>query len=467
VRWPVDDSLRWRIGTSHAADWAGTIAAMPHDAQPVARFRLSRWRTPTWPLQLALAWLRRSLAVSLLVLAGGCASVAPPVQDDAAGREALLQAVWQTLGDRHVDPPPPGWADAVARHRPAVLAAPPLSQDPEALWTALDGLAAEWRDAHTRVEGPRDIARQLRQEVVSLGFVLLPIAQQWVAFRVDPESPAHAQGLRDGMVLLDWNGEPPQAVWARLQQQPRTSSTPQATDAHSLRRWLDGAPGTWVHSRWQRADGSPLAVTAERQRRIRPPSWQLTRRDSGVAVLRWSRFDSALEGPLVRALGSLSADVPGLVLDLRGNGGGSVAMTQRLAAAMLPTPHAGALVGRKGEPGKPTRLAGRAVYTGPLVVLLDRYSASGSELLARTLQYLGRARVVGETSCGCLLVIMRYLPLAPDARLAVSERHIHWSTGRVEGVGVLPDVPVQRSLAGVQAGRDEVLEQAERLLLAP
>jgi hypothetical protein len=34
-------------------------------------------------------------------------------------------------------------------------------------------------------------------------------------------------------------------------------------------------------------------------------------------------------------------------------------------------------------------------------------------------------------------------------------------------VGVLPDVPVQRSLAGVQAGRDEVLEQAERLLLAP
>ncbi len=404
------------------------------------------------------------MAVFLLVLTG-CASPPTAVQDDPDGRMALLDTVWQTIAERHVDPPPPGWEAARERHRAAVLAAPPLAQDPEALWAALDGVAAEWRDAHTRVEGPRDIARQLRHEFVTLGFSLIDVEGQWVAQRVDPQSAAYLEGLRNGMRLLSWNGEPPDAVWARLQANPRPSSTPQATATRALRRWLDGAPGTVVQSRWLNQDGSELALVSERRTQQRPPTWKLEERQTGVAVLRWNQFDTRLEAPLTEALAQLPSTVRGLILDLRGNGGGSFAMTQRLAASFLPEPQPGAIVGRKGDPGRPQVLGGKPLYTGPLVVLLDRVSASGSELLARTLQMLGRAKVVGELSCGCLLSVSRYLPLAPSARLAVSDGHIRWDNGRVEGLGVMPDVPVTRTLAALREGRDEVLARAEGLLL--
>lgn len=413
-------------------------------------------------------WITLQRAVLPVLLAAtlsacGTAPVLP--QDDAAGREAMLQTVWTTLGERHVDAPPPGWDTAISRHRAAVLAAPPLAQDPEALWIAVDRLAAEWRDAHTRVDTPRDVARQTRFEVVTPGFGLQPIGGVWVAHRVDPQSAAHAAGLRDGLLLRAWNGEPPEAVWARLQQTPRTSSTPQATASRSIRRWLDGAPGTVVPTRWERPDGSMLNLNVERRMVQRPPSWSLVRRDSGVAVLRWSHFDTRLEAPLMQAMAQLGPDVRALVLDLRGNGGGSFAMTQRLAGALLSGNQTGAIVGTKGKPGEATRLTGLGLYGGPVAVLLDRESASGSELLARTLQALGRARVVGETSCGCLLSVSRHLMLGTEARLAVSEGHIRWPEGRVEGVGVQPDLAVERTLAGVQAGRDEVLDAAERALL--
>ncbi|MEK8052983.1 S41 family peptidase [Ideonella sp. DXS22W] len=428
--------------------------------------------SPTMTLldPLALRRLgRRVLGAAALALGlAACSTVPTAPPDDAAGREALLATVWSTLGERHVDPPPPAWPQAMARHRAAVLAAPPLAQDPDALWQALDGLAAEWRDAHTRVEGPRDLARVQRHEVVGPGFGLLPVAGQWVATAVRPDSAAHAAGLRDGMALLSWQGESPQTVWARLSQQSRTSSTPQATEQLALRRWLHGASGGRVDTVWARPDAGPLSISVEQQVWTRPPHWSVQRLPSGVTVLRWSHFAPELEAGLTAAIGQLGQqgpDVRGLVLDLRGNGGGNFDMTQRLAAALLPARAEGAIVGRKGEPGASTVLHGRGLYNGPVAVLQDHGSASGSELLARTLQALGRARVVGQVSCGCLLSITRYLPLGPQARLAVSERHIRWADGRVEGVGVQPDLPVERSLAAVQAGRDEVLEAAERWLL--
>lgn len=376
-----------------------------------------------------------------------------------------MERVWRGIDERHVDPPPADWAQARERWRDAVQTAP--TDDPDALWQALDGLAGERRDAHTRVEGPRDLRRVVNHEIHTLGFTLAWIEGEWVADRVLPESPAARAGLQVGQRLLTWDGEPPEEVWARRWRNARGSSTPQARELMAMRRWLDGPAGSSVVLRWQGPDGLEQTMSLARELRRVPSVASLFTQASGVSVLRWNRFDTQLEPELMRALSEVPPG-PGLVLDLRGNGGGSFDMTKRLIGALLPEATDVHVTNMRGGHGRAVHLVGGAPrYTGPLVVLVDRASASGSEMLASSLQAVGRARVVGELSCGCLLAIRRYIDLAPNARLAVSEQALALPDGRrIEGVGVQPDVTVPRTLAALREGRDLVMAAAEDLLLS-
>jgi carboxyl-terminal processing protease len=104
-------------------------------------------------------------------------------------------------------------------------------------------------------------------------------------------------------------------------------------------------------------------------------------------------------------------------------------------------------------------------YKGPVVILVNGGSASGSELFAGSMQAAGRAKVVGEPSCGCLLGFLGYARVPGGADLAYSEVGFVLSNGRkVEGEGVIPDVAVPPTLADLRFGRDRALEEAQALL---
>jgi carboxyl-terminal processing protease len=99
------------------------------------------------------------------------------------------------------------------------------------------------------------------------------------------------------------------------------------------------------------------------------------------------------------------------------------------------------------------------------VILVDGLSASGSELFAGTLQATGRAKVVGEPSCGCLLGFLGYARIPGGAELAYSEVGFVLPNGKhVEGEGVIPDVIVPHTLEDLRVSRDRALEQAQALL---
>jgi carboxyl-terminal processing protease len=104
-------------------------------------------------------------------------------------------------------------------------------------------------------------------------------------------------------------------------------------------------------------------------------------------------------------------------------------------------------------------------YTGPVVILVSAGSASASELFASTLQAVGRAKVVGQQSCGCLLGFLGYARIPGGGELAYSEVAFAASNGnRVEGEGVVPDVTVPLTVSDLQFGRDRALEEAQALL---
>jgi carboxyl-terminal processing protease len=100
-------------------------------------------------------------------------------------------------------------------------------------------------------------------------------------------------------------------------------------------------------------------------------------------------------------------------------------------------------------------------------VLVDHDSASASEGTAAALQSIGRAVVVGEVSCGCLLGYLGYTVLPGGGELAFSEIGFTTIKGdRIEGRGVVPDFAVTRTRSDISAQRDRVLETAQAVLLA-
>ena len=104
-------------------------------------------------------------------------------------------------------------------------------------------------------------------------------------------------------------------------------------------------------------------------------------------------------------------------------------------------------------------------YRGPVVVLLNAMSGSASELFGATLQASGRAVVMGEPSCGCLLGFLGYARIPGGGELAYSEVGFLMPNGqRIEGEGVVPDHHVPVTLADLRVSRDRALEEAQNLL---
>ena len=93
-------------------------------------------------------------------------------------------------------------------------------------------------------------------------------------------------------------------------------------------------------------------------------------------------------------------DIDGLIVDLRGNGGGALPEAIELAGLFIPK---GPIVQTRYTHGY-TRVAydpdPKVAYKGPLAVLVDRYSASASEIFAGAIKDYGRGLVIGETTFG-------------------------------------------------------------------
>ncbi|GAA4896210.1 carboxy terminal-processing peptidase [Ferrimonas pelagia] len=93
-------------------------------------------------------------------------------------------------------------------------------------------------------------------------------------------------------------------------------------------------------------------------------------------------------------------NVEGLIIDLRGNGGGALSEASLLSGLFI---RQGPVVQIRDQRGRITVNGdsdGKLAYDGPMTVMVDRYSASASEIFAAAMQDYGRALVVGEQTFG-------------------------------------------------------------------
>jgi carboxyl-terminal processing protease len=168
--------------------------------------------------------------------------------------------------------------------------------------------------------------------------------------------------------------------------------------------------------------------------------------DKQTGYLRLSSFTDAAPREMEAALDEMEdAGMKRLVLDLRGNPGGSLPATVRILGLFLPPDtEVVSTRGRQMEPevlSTPDRQRRERGY--PIAVLIDRMSASASELTSGALQDLKRAVIVGELSYGKGSV-QNIIPMGGGTALRLTIATYHTPSGRTPNqTGITPDIAVE------------------------
>lgn len=184
-----------------------------------------------------------------------------------------------------------------------------------------------------------------------------------------------------------------------------------------------------------------------------------------VLYLHFNIFLPQVMPQLREAIASAVEDkLIGVIIDLRGNPGGIGMMANGIAGLM--TEEQFSLGHMKMRAGDINFVAfpQDAPYLGPLVVLIDGMSASTSEIFAAGLQESGRAKIIGRRSMGAALPsYIRILPNGDRLQHAIAD--LTTASGRrIEGRGVIPDLPVKLNPGKRFRGVDPDLERARRWL---
>jgi len=160
-------------------------------------------------------------------------------------------------------------------------------------------------------------------------------------------------------------------------------------------------------------------------------------------------------------------DFAALVIDLRGNGGGSVDALMRLTGWLIDRVDT---IARSQQRDRLVPQVSKPVdhpYAGNVVILVDHRSASASEALTKSVQLAGRGAVLGDTTWGALMTSRYYAHETGGGQttvfygVTVSISDYVASDGtRPEGAGIIPDELVLPSGADLAAHRDPVLARA-------
>lgn len=376
----------------------------------------------------------------------------------------------------------------------ATLAA--LGRDAEEATTAdtcadlLDRLLASLRDGHAnliyfpgRTPRSQPVGVTLRQ--FSKGLVR--------GDRRAPDTPVYVVGVEDSAALkagvvvgarvLAIDGRPIEEVLEHVWQ--RTSASTAWGRIHwTDRSLLRGPAGSPARLELQLPGGETREATLPRPagddgdsaEERNPVEWRTL--EDGYVLLRIRTFSSrAVTRALDKALKEIG-EAPGMVVDLRGNGGGRVDVLEEVVARFF---RKKVVVARLliREPGSgyinkdidPIVSAGRkSAYSGPLVLLLDAGCFSACDLFANALDEAGRAYLVGETPTGggsASPLGFLNLPQWEGVRVRLSFFVATRKDGsHIEGNGVVPHARVRHTLEDYVAGRDPLLERAVSALRA-
>lgn len=280
-----------------------------------------------------------------------------------------------------------------------ILSSDPATKEKVVLSTLLKATASAL-DAHTAYFTPDEAAQfmiNVQQRLFGIGAQLRDDLNGFTIVKIIEGGPAANQkGLKLKDRIIAVNGVPVVGM--------------DITDAVDLIRGEENTPVTLTVIR-KGPNGSPdseekLDVTLKRGEVVLKESrYEVTYEPFGNGVIIYARLHSFYQDPESSSAADLSREitkiknshrVEGVILDLRSNAGGMLSQAVDVTGLFITK---GVVVSIKDENGQLQHLRvvdSHPIWTGPLEVLINRSSASASEIVAKALQDYGRALIIGD-----------------------------------------------------------------------
>ena len=316
---------------------------------------------------------------------------------------------------------------------------------------SLRGMVDSLRDPYTRYFSPKE-AKSFNDDISGkfegVGMSVHPVKQGLEITDTFEGAPARKVGLRGGDIITAVNGR-------SIAGQGINLSTDQ----------IKGPPGTYVNLTVLR-DKKVLRFHVQRAK-INVPEVRgklVTRDGHKLAVVALASFSSGVHGTLRKEIDKrLRAGAKGIVLDLRGDPGGLVREGVLVSSIFIPKGTIVSTMGR-AEPKHTYKAEGGAISPKiPVVVLVDRGTASASEITTGALRDTHRATVVGTKTFG-KGVFQEIEPLKNGGALDLTVGRYYLPGGEpLPKGGITPQV---KAADDPKTLKDEALPVALRVLVA-
>ncbi|MBN3885223.1 MAG: S41 family peptidase [Nostoc sp. JL34] len=344
-----------------------------------------------------------------------------------ASPKELVDEVWQIVQRQYVD----GTFNQVDWQAVRKEYLSKSYSNPQDAYKSIREMLKKLEDPYTRFMDPEEFKNMQVDTSGELTGIGITISQdektkQLVVIAPIEDTPAFKAGVLAKDIILKIDGKDTKGM-----------------DTNQAVSLIRGEAGSQVSLTIQR-DGQTKQFDIKRARiEIHPVKFSEKKTPAGnLGYIRLNQFSANAGKEMQTAIKDLeSKKVAGYILDLRGNPGGLLFSSVDIAQMWIDKGKIVSTVERQGEAEK-EEANGRALTTKPLVVLVDKGSASASEILSGALQDNKRATLVGTQTFGKGLV-QSVRPLEDGSGLAVTIAHYYTPNGTdINHKGISPDVKV-------------------------
>jgi carboxyl-terminal processing protease len=368
-------------------------------------------------MKIALLVIVSILIIALAFSAGCILTLRTASNPDQKPDSALLQQAWDTLHSKYVEPVK---IDSTQLNQGAVRGMVQSLKDPYSYYLTPDEYKLTQGDFQSSFGGiGASISMNKDNQIV----IVAPMAN----------SPALKAGIRANDIILAVNGTPTDGL--TVQQTVTMVRGPIGTAVKLI----------ILH------EGENVPVEIEIVREEINPVTVIYKMEGDIAYIQISNFYESTSDEFQVALKDLDlANCKGIILDLRNNLGGLVASTVDIASHFIKE---GVIIQFRDNQGQISSLSAvsREIFTDlPMVVLVNYYSASASEVLSGALQDYGRATVAGMNTLGKGSYDSFYSLRDGSAIYLTIGRWLTPNGREIEGKGITPDYVL------TQTGDDEI-----------
>jgi len=325
--------------------------------------------------------------------------------------------------------------------------------DRQLTYAAIRGMLANLGDKYTRFLEPDEFRRMQEEnqgEFGGIGARLEKVRDKILIKDVLKGTPAERAGLKPGDAI--------------------TAVDNTSLSGFSIYRAVDlirGERGTKVRlTILRKGVAKPFQVTILRDV-IRPEVIQAKMLEGGIAYIKLAAFNQTSDAELDRALSEMERKrMQGLILDLRDNPGGLLSEAVAVASRFVKEGPVVIIQERGGARKQFNVLPGKHNHKPvPLVVLVNKWSASASEIVAGAIKDSGTGLVVGTETWGKGLVqTITPIPQDGSAVLITTHRYFTPKGTDINHKGIQPDVRVELTEKDIETMNDRQLKEALAIL---